>query len=255
MGNKGWCAYAHGEHELEPTKDSFAHQPAPHVIHQPIVWAPAEAAAEPSSKLNKKRMKTRLCQQFVEGGSIDEACSFFVQKGWCAYAHGEHELEPVKDDLPQQRSALPSVAYQQVAMVPTEAAAEPSSKLNKKRMKTRLCQQYIDGLGQDEACSFFVRNGWCAYAHGEHELEAIKDNAADFQQLQPVVEAAVEPSVKINKQKIKSRLCQQFVDGQCVDEACSFFVQHGWCAFAHGEHELGQTAGAAVSSTPGHVLV
>eukprot|EP00659_Diplonema_papillatum_P016121 gene16121-24696_t len=50
-------------------------------------------------------------------------------------------------------------------------------------------------------------------------------------------EKAFEP--QIDKAKLKTKLCKYFMQaGAKEQEGCPFFRRHGWCAFAHGEHEL-----------------
>lgn len=54
---------------------------------------------------------------------------------------------------------------------------------------------------------------------------------------------------QIDRAKMKTKLCKyQVQTGR--DDACPFWKRHGWCAFAHGEHELMQPAGPPGSFGP-----
>eukprot|EP00929_Paragymnodinium_shiwhaense_P069669 TRINITY_DN3513_c0_g3_i1.p1 TRINITY_DN3513_c0_g3~~TRINITY_DN3513_c0_g3_i1.p1 ORF type:complete len:858 (-),score=204.71 TRINITY_DN3513_c0_g3_i1:16-2589(-) len=230
--DKGWCAFAHGEHELDVAAQAHAGQQAfAQAAHT------AAAPAEASPKIDPGRVKTRLCQKWEEGGRRHKACPFFRDHGWCAFAHGEHEL-----DAAAQGHHAAAVAAEQAfaaeAAYAAAAAVEASPKIDRGRVKTRLCQSWVEGGRRDDACSFFRDKGWCAFAHGEHELEEAAAPLQPPAQEQVLVE--VEISQKIDARKVKSRLCQQFVEGAGDDYACLFFAKFGWCAFAHGEHELGQ---------------
>eukprot|EP00756_Hemistasia_phaeocysticola_P006399 Hpha_TRINITY_DN13806_c0_g2::TRINITY_DN13806_c0_g2_i1::g.69741::m.69741 len=43
--------------------------------------------------------------------------------------------------------------------------------IDRAKMKTKLCKYQVQ-TGRDDACPFWKRHGWCAFAHGEHELMA-----------------------------------------------------------------------------------
>eukprot|EP00929_Paragymnodinium_shiwhaense_P089524 TRINITY_DN4965_c0_g1_i1.p1 TRINITY_DN4965_c0_g1~~TRINITY_DN4965_c0_g1_i1.p1 ORF type:complete len:815 (-),score=173.37 TRINITY_DN4965_c0_g1_i1:647-3091(-) len=61
---------------------------------------PGRAKAQPSStseaspKGEAGHGKPRLCYEWVQGGRKHSACRHYRDKGWCAFAHGEHELDP-----------------------------------------------------------------------------------------------------------------------------------------------------------------
>jgi len=187
-----------------------------------------------SAKLDPTRIKTRLCQQFLDGGRVDSACLHFARHGWCAYAHGEHEM-----------SGVESFREEPVQQQHSQVGHEVSAKLDSTRMKTRLCQQFMNSGGNHDACPHFVRHGWCAYAHGDHELDKLAPSSSSSyhtsisvhrQPLPPLI--APQASAKLDPARRKTRLCQQFVDSGGQDSACPHFAQLGWCAYAHGEHEL-----------------
>merc|ERR1711966_238679 len=105
-------------------------------------------------------------------------------------------------------------------------------------------------MGDHYACEHFAKHGWCAYAHGEHEIGGgvstpvvqpsaplIAWRAPQIEQKQWSLQAEHEGSAKLNRNRRKTRLCQQFVDSGGDHSACSHFARHGWCAYAHGEHE------------------
>eukprot|EP00929_Paragymnodinium_shiwhaense_P069667 TRINITY_DN3513_c0_g1_i2.p1 TRINITY_DN3513_c0_g1~~TRINITY_DN3513_c0_g1_i2.p1 ORF type:complete len:956 (-),score=284.43 TRINITY_DN3513_c0_g1_i2:126-2993(-) len=81
-----------------------AASPPPAAPLQALAFEAARAAAAPaeaSAKIDRGRVKTRLCQSWLDGGRRDDACFFFRDKGWCAFAHGEHEVEEAPAPLQQ----------------------------------------------------------------------------------------------------------------------------------------------------------
>jgi len=266
---------------------------------------PMHGEGHMSAKLNAGKIKSRMCQQFVNSGYDDMACQHFSRHGWCAYAHGEHEIgqpggaaamaapapapkgkgkgkgfkgpggmtssplfgkalgkgyggyapaprQPAAWQQPApyappafqgHHQAYAPMHQQQTArvagsplphiMIAPGVSIEGSAKLNVGRRKTRVCKQWEASGGDDNACEHFAKHGWCAYAHGEQELQV--ENAA----LQtPSDSPDGHVSEKLDTNRRKKRLCQQFIEGGRDHMACSFFARHGWCAYAHGEHEL-----------------
>mmetsp|Transcript_3157 Transcript_3157/g.7532 ORF Transcript_3157/g.7532 Transcript_3157/m.7532 type:complete len:305 (+) Transcript_3157:26-940(+) len=228
------CGFAHGEHEL----GTPCGPPAP------------GSCAE----------KRSICKFWQEG-----TC----EKGArCTFAHGEHELG-------QQAPWAPA---------PTSKAAKRAAPYNAPRAPfvsgllgaglrgkghQSLAAGFAGGpvrrghplmLGQGVAaantpgqttlkrtlCKFFQEGGCergvaCGFAHGRHELgQPVPGAAAPVAQLglqqgpAPMLLAAMASSAVTTKRT----LCKFFQEGHCERGA--------GCGFAHGEHEIGQVAPAAV---------
>eukprot|EP00197_Chlamydomonas_leiostraca_P002398 CAMPEP_0202858516 /NCGR_PEP_ID=MMETSP1391-20130828/1014_1 /ASSEMBLY_ACC=CAM_ASM_000867 /TAXON_ID=1034604 /ORGANISM="Chlamydomonas leiostraca, Strain SAG 11-49" /LENGTH=627 /DNA_ID=CAMNT_0049537441 /DNA_START=96 /DNA_END=1979 /DNA_ORIENTATION=+ len=189
--------------------------------------------------------KTRICNKWREGH-----CPF---GDTCKYAHGEHELRHMNDNLregigrdaPAPRSHAPSHAGPSSSMRDHRSGSGDHHRDSRdSRDRGGSSERERGDAHKTRLCSEFMNTGRCRYgstctfAHGQHELRQPggsmpppgMDRRAPPQSAPPVSKDSMR----------KTRLCEKFMQ----TGSCGYGDK---CTFAHGTHELRPRVGGPPS--------